>query len=66
MDDLPVEEEEAPGGRVEEPNEEEYLQLKVERKPEAQEEVSHLFCQGDHGKYYPVGHPVNIFLRMIN
>ena len=66
MDDLPVEKGGAPGGRGEEPNEEEYLQFIIERKPEAQEEVGHLLCQGDHGKYYPVGHPVQIFLGMDN
>ena len=64
MDDLPVEEGGAPGDRGEEPNQKDCLQLIIERKPEAQEEVSHLLCQGDHGKDYPVGHPEDIFLGM--
>ena len=64
MDDLPVEEGGPPGGGGEEPHQEECLKLIVERKPEAQEEVSNLLCQGDQGKDYPVGHPVDIFLGM--
>ena len=64
MDDLPVEEGGAPGGRGEEPHQEECLEFIVERKPEAKEQICYLLCQGDHGKYYPVGHPVHIFLGM--
>jgi hypothetical protein len=64
VDDPPVEEGGSSSYRGEKPQKEEYLQHIVERKPEAKEEVSHLLCQGDQGKCYPVGHPVHIFLGM--
>ena len=66
VDDLPVEEAGASGGRGKEPHQEEYLALIVEGEPEAEEQVGHLFCQCDECKHYPVGHPVYILLGMKN
>ena len=65
MDDLPVEESGAPGGGREEPYKEENLQLIVERKPEAEEEIRHLLSQGDQSEDNPVNHPLEIFLGII-
>ena len=53
-----------PGGGRQQPEEEEDLDFIVEWKPEAEEEVGYFLRDGDDGEHDPVGHPVDIVLRL--
>ena len=63
MDHLPVDQGGAAGHGGEQPEEEQYFQLVVEREPETEQDVGNLLRDGDDGEHYPVRHPVDVVLK---